>query len=177
MKPEGLRDIHGPVALPGDWWWLWVMAGFLLVVLVVWCLWRVYRRFQRPAPAPIPVPPWERALAALDQLEQMRFDGEEAGKNFYFLLSGVIRTYIEERFNIRAPEMTTEEFMECVRRSPDLLAVQQDFLAQFLSFSDMVKFACYETRDGDRVEALATARRFVEGSIPVIETPPKGEKK
>ena len=172
MTPQSLRDIHAPVALPGDWWWLWLLAGFVLVLLAVWGFRSVLRYFQPREPVAIPVPPWEKALAELARLEQTRPEGEAAVKHFYFCISGIIRLYIEERFNIRAPEMTTEEFMERVRIAPDLSDVQQEFLGQFLNISDMVKFARHEPSAFDRAEALTSARRFVEGSRVIVPADP-----
>lgn len=164
MNPQELRDIRGPVTLPGDWWWLWLLAGMVLAVVMVWAAIGAWRYFKRSAPLPAPVPAWDKALAELDRLASAPVGTEAEIKQFYFLLSGIIRLYIEERFNIRAPEMTTEEFMERVRVSPDLSASQRDFLGQFLNISDMVKFARHEPTASDRAEAMAFARRFVQGT-------------
>ena len=63
MKSSALRDIHGPVALPGDWWWLWFLAVLAAVVLGSWAILRLLRKFRRSLPQPEPIPPWEKALA------------------------------------------------------------------------------------------------------------------
>ncbi|MBF0594399.1 MAG: DUF4381 family protein [Candidatus Omnitrophica bacterium] len=168
MNEQGLKDIHGPVDVPGDWWWLFYVAAALAVALLVWVLIRFIRkRAMRPAPVTPPIPPWAIALAALALLEKASPVGEEEIKMFYFTLSGIVREYIEARFSIRAPEMTTEEFMERLRHSPALSAEHQDFLNNFLNISDMVKFARFAPSAHDRAEALASARRFVEATRPV----------
>lgn len=175
MNTPALRDIHGPVALPGDWWWLWLIAGFLAIGALYWGFCRIRLFLRKPAGLAPVIPPWEKALAELLRLEKMRPESKEEVKAFYSFLSGIVRWYIEERFNIRAPEMTTEEFMERVRVSPGLTSAQQDFLRQFLSLSDMVKFARHETSSADRAEAVGSARRFVEETRPPVAVPKKGE--
>ncbi len=170
MNDLGLKDIKGPIELPGDWWWLWLLAAAIaagLIFLFVRFL-SVYLKRRKDIPV-LPIPPWERALASLEALERSPVEGAEAVKHFYFILSGIIRLYIEERFDIRAPEMTTEEFMERARRSPDISSEQHVFLNDFLNVSDMVKFARFETTMKDRANALALARGFVTGTRPLTQ--------
>jgi len=55
---------------------------------------------------------------AYEQLEMLRLkDLARAGKDqrVLFELSGILRHYLEGRFALRAPEMTTEEFLAHVR--------------------------------------------------------------
>ena len=46
---------------------------------------------------------------------------EGAFKEYYSALSGIVRTYVEQRFRIRAPEMTTEAFLLAVASMTVLL--------------------------------------------------------
>ncbi|MBF0386351.1 MAG: hypothetical protein HQL20_00680 [Candidatus Omnitrophica bacterium] len=174
MKATGLIDIRGPVEIPGDWWWLLLTAVGVLLLGLVWLLVKfLARKAARPAFVPPPIPPWEKALAEIALLAGQNPAGIEQIKQFYFSLSDIIRQYIEARFCIRAPEMTTEEFMERVRYAPELSAIQQEFLNNFLQVCDMVKFARFEPSGRDRSDALLAARRFVEGTRPVLlEVPP-----
>ena len=170
MNGVGLKDIHGPVSVPGDWWWLWVVLALFLIggATVVWMLF--LRKSFCSEVKPVAVPPWEKALLALLELEKQTPHNSDEVKQYYFILSGIIRLYIEERFNIRAPEMTTEEFMDRSRASSDLLPQHRVFLDDFLNVSDMVKFARFEPRGQDLVEVMRSARIFVEGTRPLPET-------
>ena len=65
-------------------------------------------------------------------------------KPFTIAVSDAIRQYLEERFQFRAPERTTEEFLHELQGT-DLLAFEQKAsLGEFLNRCDMVKFARYE---------------------------------
>ena len=167
MNADALKDIHGPVAVPGEWWWVWLLLVLLLVAGAAWW-WFLLRQKPRLPEVVVPsVPPWEKAMAALLVLEGTLPKSSEEVKRFYFSLSGIVRLYIEERFNIRAPEMTTEEFMDRVRFSMELSAQDRVFLDNFLTVSDMVKFARLEPLASDMLEAMRSARGFVEGTKPV----------
>jgi len=68
----------------------------------------------------------------------------EEPKPFCTLVSDTIRGYLEERFNFRAPERTTEEFLNELRETDLLMPDQKDSLGDFLQQCDLVKFARYE---------------------------------
>src|SRR5574344_1019719 len=59
------------------------------------------------------------------------------------MISGIIRHYIEGRFQLHAPRQTTEEFFEHVRDSSELQGMDQALLRGFLERADRVKFTDY----------------------------------
>jgi hypothetical protein len=79
---------------------------------------------------------------------------------FYVAVSAVLRGYLEERFGLRAPERTTEEFLQELEQSPALAGQRQELRA-FLSQCDLVKFAAQVPGEPVHLETLATAERFV----------------
>lgn len=87
--------------------------------------------------------------------------GEKIGK-FYVELTRIIRGYLEDRFNLRSPELTTEEFLIVASRSPDLSAELRSLLSHFLGRADLVKFAGLEPGQSEIDESVEAARRFLE---------------
>ncbi len=156
-----LRDIRGPVAIPGEWLWLWILLGSLLVAGAAICLWRLLNR-KKAVPVLPAIPAWEIALKALDDLAQGKLVAQGKVKEYYSELSGIVRRYIEERLEVRAPEMTTQEFMDALRYSDKLTAAQQKYLVDFLNASDMVKFAKFIPSAEEMHQGLKLARTFVE---------------
>ena len=159
---DSLRDVRGPVALRADWWWVLIILAILILVALVRGLIVLLRYKEKPVPPPPPRPVWELTYEALNWLEQRGLISQGQVKEYYAALSDIVRHYIEGRFSIRAPEMTTQEFMEKARRSTVLSDEQKTFLRDFLDASDMVKFAKFVPTVNQMKDALRLARRFVD---------------
>ena len=162
-----LRDIGGPVDVPAPWWW-WVLGGAAVAAAVAGYL--LWRKRKREAAAPPPPPPHETALAALRALLAEDLPAKGIFKPFYRRLSGLLRRYMEDRFGLRAPEQTTEEFLEAMRDSYAIERAHKDLLKEFLRHADMVKFAELTPGPADAERAADSARRFIEQTI--AETDP-----
>jgi hypothetical protein len=87
------------------------------------------------------------------------------------LVSDTVRQYLEERFNFRAPERTTEEFLHELKATDLLLADQKDSLGEFLSVCDMVKFARYEPGEPELQALYESAVRLVDETEPEPVSP------
>jgi len=158
-----LRDVKGPEPFPPD-PRPWLVAGLLLAlasgVALTVALLRRRRRYQGlQAPAR---PPHEIAAAALEALRRQRLPEAGAFDAYYVALSAIVRSYLEQRFGLRAPEMTTEEFLQATARSGALDRPHRALLAEFLGESDLVKFARHIPRLADAERAWTAARRFVD---------------
>lgn len=164
---ETLLDLKPPVAIPSGWEWLWWTLAALAVLAVLAALWRwwKYRRAHRPAPPPIP--PHVRALERLR--EALKLLGQP--EPFVVAVSGTLRVYLEERFEFRAPERTTEEFLYELQATLLLSERQKAGLADFLERCDLVKFARYEPGEPELRELHDSAIRLVEETVPVSATP------
>ena len=93
-------------------------------------------------------------------------------------LSGIVRRYLEDRFELRSPELTTEEFLDVVRESPDLGREHQRLLGEFLERADLVKFAHFVPDAGQIEDSIAAARRFLDDTRTLERQPgaaPAGE--
>ena len=80
---------------------------------------------------------------------------------WYVELSDIVRRYVEERFSLRAPELTTEEFLLEAGRSSELSSNHRSLLSDFLERCDRVKFARYSPGADESREALEVAARFL----------------
>jgi hypothetical protein len=139
-----IRDIAPPVALPasrrGRLYAAVALGALATAGLVALAVRRARRRRGRPESR---LSPREVAYAALEALLAQRLIEQEQVKPFYQRLSAVLRRYIEDRFGLRAPEMTTEEFLTALRSSDALGGKHKGRLAEFLRHCDLVKFAEY----------------------------------
>lgn len=163
-----LHDIRPPMAIPNFWIWLWIALAVLAVAgTAVFIMWHL-RKKARILSLPPVIPPHERARQRL----QEALDLIAEPRPFCIAVSDTIRFYVEERFNFRAPERTTEEFLHELRSNDLLLPDQKQSLGEFLAVCDMVKFARYEPGRPELESLHQSALRLVDETEPQPEPAP-----
>lgn len=159
----GLRDIRGPVQYPLDPAVVVLLAVIILagaVVLLRW-LWRLYQRRRAFVPPVPPRPPWDIALEQLDALREKKYLEYAKFDQYYSELSDILRRYMEDYFGVRAPEMTTEEFLETIRHNATVSADHKEILTSFMRQADLVKFAKGAPALQEAEQSWELARRFI----------------
>ena len=185
-QPTDIRDIKPPEDVPFDWRPV-LVGGAVLVALIGigLALYYVLNRFRRAAVLP-PRPAHEVALEALSHLRAKRLPQAGQFEAYYVALSAIVRTYLEDGLQVRAPEMTTEEFLVAVTRDSSaprsrsdrqppkgrggrpsrLPPAHQRLLGTFLSQADLVKFARHRPSLDESDVAYEAAKRFVDETRP-----------
>ncbi len=166
FDPEQFADIKGPIALPVDrtWTWAWWTGGGLCAAVVAIVLLVMLVRRLRRAPPEIVIPAHEWAFDQLQGLIDEQLVEQGMVHEFYFRLSMIVRVYIERRFDLMAPEWTTEEFLVEVQRSLKLPIEYRGMLGGFLTACDMVKYALHEPGATEIEDVFNAARDFVDRS-------------
>src|SRR5262245_7069389 len=137
-----IRDIKGLVPLPMGRWWLWVAIAIVFIAVVVWLIWWLHHRKKvPPASVRIPLTPYDLAVQSLRRLLDEQWIERGLVDEFYTRLSDIVRHYLEGRFQLHAPERTTEEFLYEVARDNTLTQEHKNLLGTFLQECDLVKFA------------------------------------
>ena len=141
--------------------WYWIGGGALLLIALL-VLFLTRKRKSDSTASVAQIPPHEKALQELRDI----WSGQEEldDKIFVITVSDVLRRYIEAAFSIRAPERTTEEFLEEASQHEDLKGDFADRLDEFLSIVDLVKFARMPLASNKREELHGSAVNFVEES-------------
>ena len=130
-------------------WIAAALAGLLGVLALLVSLARyLARRVREHRMSPI-----ERAWAELDRLLRKGLPGRGRYKDFYVELTMVVRRYIQRKYGISAPHMTTEEFLRAAKPT--------DELRRFLESADMVKFAGVEATPDMADAATDSARGYL----------------
>ncbi len=159
-----IRELKDPIGLPRSYRWILYLAAAAAVLAAGAFL--LYRKFFRREPAgPPPPPPRPAGEIALEELERIRqadLPGRGLVKEYYSRVSDTVRRYLENRFALRAPERTTEEFLQEMATTSHLTGDQQELVASFLSESDLVKFARYGPTEREIAGVFAAAVRLVE---------------
>ena len=73
-----------------------------------------------------------------------------------------MRRYVERAYGIRAPRLTTEEFLARAKADPRFGEASVVQLSEFLHSADMVKFAGLSATMEMASQAAASARRYIE---------------
>ncbi len=159
-----LRDPLGKLGarqMPGRYRTLWLLAALVAVAAGAYIgiraltIWRS-RTLGRSA--------YDLAKTDLDALLMAPRPGAREMDAFFVQLSGIVRRYLENRFGLRSPELTTEEFVEELADSPDLVRSHQRLLREFLNRADLVKFAHVVPDPADVELSLESARSFLEAT-------------
>ncbi len=164
--PAQPRDITGTLLPPKPampWWQKAAITGAIVGALAgAYAAYRAVRARLQPPPAPIPPEVW--ALRELQQLGADDWIGSGRVREFYYRVTEIVRRYIERKFGLAAPEMTTEEFLTMLTRSAGALPYDALRLRVFMESCDMVKYAALTPRREDAEETLGTARAFVDST-------------
>ena len=102
--------------------------------------------------------PIERAWVELDRLLKKGLPGRGRYKDFYVELTMVVRRYVQRKYGIKAPHLTTEEFLKEFREEG---RGKREELKKFLESADMVKFAGVEATPEMADEATDSAKNYL----------------
>lgn len=156
-----IRDIKGPLTFPGS-WKIFAYVGIPIIVLCA-AFFLISRLNKKKPDAAAPSrPAHEAAYEALNELKRKNLLKTGDIKRFYSELSTIARRYIENRFGLRAPEMTTEEFLSSLKDRNELRSEHKTLLREFLSHCDMVKFAKYNPANKEIEASIEAAERFID---------------
>lgn len=157
-----IRDIAGPEEIPADYTKAIVMAVIVVAVAGgLFVLWR--RRRVEPLEARR-ITAHETAYEALEMLLARGLVEKKRYREFTAEVADILRRYIEDRFGLRAPERTTEEFLMEAGAGLDVDEERKKILADFLIHCDLVKFAALEPSADDVKSTFNTAKDFIDAT-------------
>ena len=146
-----------------NWALIWILSiGGALVfaaLITFFVLKALEARFRALAPPPPPRPAIDVALerlAAIDQQPASELDGAER----LAATIDALRVYLDGRYHIDAPEMTTRELLGALDEV-DLKTIQKSEIATLLEDTDLVKFARLMPGESDARATSPIVRRIV----------------
>ncbi|MEM8735804.1 MAG: hypothetical protein AAGG44_16360, partial [Planctomycetota bacterium] len=139
--------------------WAWFVLPFALILgcIVATVVWLKRRKLVRKANA------YEVAMARLRPLLNQQASGQAVDADEFFVsISSVVRRYLEDRYDLKAPDLTTDEFLQLAAGEPELSTEHQTLLGEFLSQADVVKFAGVQVTRDEMQRSTELAVRFLE---------------
>ena len=123
--------------------WLWWILGLILLGVVVYLLYRSRKKRKEAAKQ---LPPYERALFELKQLDESHLLEQRELKEYYSQLSAAMRRYLDGEVYDHALESTTNELIAYLEAERDRGKLKLENttisrLKEILERADLAKFA------------------------------------
>ncbi len=157
-----ILDIKGPVGFPRRVKPYIISSVMFLVIVLIAISLVLIKKKKKPESIIPPKPAHQMAYEALENLKKKDLIKQGKIKEYYIELSLIVRHYLENRFYLRAPEMTTEEFMSMVKDSSALSYEHKSLLREFLSHCDLVKFAKYKPEYAKIDSSFDSAKKLID---------------
>jgi hypothetical protein len=161
---EDIKDVKEPIRIPLD--WKWIVFWILIALIILGAAYYFYRRYRRrkaeyvPEKIVIKVPAHITALNSLRALREKQLWQRGMVKEYHSEITGIIRRYFEDRFNLPALELTSGESVEELRKRRGTETIIED-TQDFLTNADLVKFAKYQPLASVNEEMMKQAEDIV----------------
>jgi hypothetical protein len=157
-----IADIEDVVQMPkkSSYWLLWVSG--IVAIIAIAGFWLYLRRKEAVELVRIFKSAHEIAYDRLRALVKEDLVKKGKIKEFYGQISNILRHYIEHRFNLRAPERTTEEFLIELATADILDVADKEDLGEFLKHCDLVKFAKHNPATEQIQKTFDLVKNFIE---------------
>jgi hypothetical protein len=157
-----INDVAPPASFPFGWKNALIVVGCVAAAAAAFIVfWKRRRVRERIVP---PLLAHEIAYRKLEALLARRLVENKLYAEFTAEVADILREYIEDRFALKAPERTTEEFLVEVSPALPVDTEKKDILKKFLVHCDLVKFAALEPSVEDVERTFATCRDFIEAT-------------
>lgn len=135
-----------PIARNTMGWWKPYLYGFLLLVFLAAAYFIIVRTQKRIRASREQLPPFERAIQALQALETKKLVEQEEYKEYYSQMTDIVRGYLDDETHIDALESTSDELLaklELLRDTGNVKLSNDtiEHLKEVLLIADLVKFA------------------------------------
>ena len=144
-----------------DWFWVYIAAGILLLLLTLFFVWRYFRK-KKKVVAPINAKgAYEEALFALDELRKANEQRLLGVKEYHTKLADILRSYYGKTVNQNFSNKTTQEILLKLK-SHELKAETASHATEALATGDAVKFAKYNSSYTENEAALNYLKTVIE---------------
>lgn len=189
---EDIRDVKGPIEIPVN-MKMWLIIGIAGALMGMGTAIYFFLKNRKKKMVVVILPdPWDVAYKELSTLNQTDLIEKGLFKEYFSRLSDIMRKYFEAQLNIKAPEMTTEEFLIVLARLPtqqlaahnealsregtggfilsrsslQLKESQKDSLKEFLTRCDLVKFAKFPTTSIEADQGFQLVKSLIDDTKP-----------
>lgn len=172
---QAIMPIKGPISSPYTFPELapFIFGGLALIAIIIFSI-IYYRRLKQNKPiiklrSKPKVAAHIIALNNLKELKSRKLWQDGKFKSYYTELTDIIRIYLDERYQIEAMEMTSDEILALIMPHSTIDSKLKDKLAATLITADLVKFAKQKPIGLENDNNLSNMIEFVRGTKRVEE--------
>ncbi len=172
---KAIKDIKPPLKAPVTFSEIlpYILAGIVAAIIILLIIYYIRKRKKKQPLFQLhkkpKLPPHKIALDALEKLRLKKLWQKNKVKEYHSELTQIIRTYIKQRFNIDALEMTSNEILHSFEKTDIKNEELNIKLKQTLTLADLVKFAKGNPLPDENDKSINNAIDFVKKSIVSIE--------
>ncbi|MBT8238555.1 MAG: BatD family protein [Croceitalea sp.] len=127
-------------------WLILLIVGVLLAAGFLFYWLKLRKPPLTPEEEVALLPPFDRAIMQLKELEKSKYLIQDEYKKYYSELTDIVRSYLEEDVHVSALESTTDQLIDKLEMLKDAgeLKLEENTIVQFkkvLQTADLVKFA------------------------------------
>lgn len=166
---DSIRPMRDVVGNPYSWdeWSPLFWAGIIALLLGVMAYYLYVRlRDNKPIISRVRfikrLLPHEKALQNIERIKAEHLAESTDQKEYYTELTDTLRQYLEDRFGIKAKEMTSSEIIYRLEREEDKSKI--DELREVFETADLVKFAKYSVQNNINDMYLSSVVKFIDNT-------------
>ncbi len=179
-----IKDIADILHEPYTFWEIfrWILLA-IAVGGAAWAIYYMVKNRKKIEPAALLKPkapslsPKQKALQDLEQLRLQRLWQSGKIKEYYTLLTDIVRLYLKECYRIDSTEMTSDQTLDAFSGCMGYSMERENLLCNLLRTADMVKFAKAEPPAYEHDKAFSDAVSFVDLEKEPVSTPNTEEDK
>ncbi len=166
LDSNGLYDIY-PVWHVPFWQTTWFYGAVIIIAALIFFggLFFIVKKWFKKSAAVLP--PWQRALQVLQQLQQKKYRSEHDGKQCYFKLTDTIKTYLQERFDFPMQGKSDQEAL--IFLESQNMPVVHDALQEIVNGCLYVKFANQQALDEQIQRHIARAIEMINQTKSIVQ--------
>lgn len=153
----------------------WVIDNWgliLVVILIIIGAVALYYLYRANGNSILPkkkrIPPYELAKQKLSKLKKQNLCEKGCEKEYYTLLTEILREYLSGRFGISALEMTSKQILDAIENSAEIKNYKHN-ISEILGIADFVKFAKIKPTTDENKKSFSGVSEFVENTKPIVE--------
>ncbi len=172
---KAIKDIKPPLKAPVTFREVlpYILTGIAVAIIILLIIYYIKKRKKKQPLFQLhkkpKLLPHKIALDALEKLRIKKLWQKNKIKEYHSELTQIIRTYIKQRFNINALEMTSDEILHSFKKTDIKNEEIDNKLKQTLALADLVKFAKENPLPDENDKSMNNAIDFVKKTIISIE--------